>query len=426
MLYTEASVSTSYNNFTKLFHLDSDAENIYLKYGETPSERVWNRTLLLLKNFQHPRVKVAENRLSGLMPAKKPLPFFQLGYGLHRIPYTEFDHTAVIPTANVSDNLPFNNTISNVENADSNTPHNVSHSTTNTSLVVDESIQNATIDMVNATTNQSNLPLIVEEESENNKEETFELENVTETITNGSHTARRVLFEVDVSQIPTPSFWNEISFDWRDHVYFPPVKHQHKNECYAETAAIALDAVYQLKYPFPDANSAKFFSPDNLMRCAGHKIGETGLPSQILSLSTPFAPEEGCHGTTKFIKLSDKPIVFCDLWGDNNIEVKIKSMLKISPVSVGIESLNPVFRNYKSGILSPEHIHSFYGIVDHAVTVIGFGVDEEHDNLPYWIIRNSWGSQWGEEGYARIQRFSADEEQGKGVFNAYAAVVNAQ
>ena len=37
----------------------------------------------------------------------------------------------------------------------------------------------------------------------------------------------------------------------------------------------------------------------------------------------------------------------------------------------------------------------------HAVEVTGWGVDEE-TNTPYWIVRNSWGTYWGENGWFRI------------------------
>jgi len=41
--------------------------------------------------------------------------------------------------------------------------------------------------------------------------------------------------------------------------------------------------------------------------------------------------------------------------------------------------------------------------LDHGVVVVGYGDDGKN---PYWIIRNSWGSSWGEKGYIRVKRVS--------------------
>lgn len=43
---------------------------------------------------------------------------------------------------------------------------------------------------------------------------------------------------------------------------------------------------------------------------------------------------------------------------------------------------------------------------DHAVAIVGYGddVDGQGQPLPYWLIRNSWGSDWGESGYIRVMR----------------------
>ena len=40
--------------------------------------------------------------------------------------------------------------------------------------------------------------------------------------------------------------------------------------------------------------------------------------------------------------------------------------------------------------------------VNHAVQLVGYDTDEE--GAPYWIIRNSWGEEWGEGGYFRLPK----------------------
>lgn len=46
-------------------------------------------------------------------------------------------------------------------------------------------------------------------------------------------------------------------------------------------------------------------------------------------------------------------------------------------------------------------------VVDHAVTLYGYGVDE---GSKYWLIRNTWGSDWGESGFIRMKRHDDGEE----------------
>ena len=47
----------------------------------------------------------------------------------------------------------------------------------------------------------------------------------------------------------------------------------------------------------------------------------------------------------------------------------------------------------------------------HAVQAIGWGQDEV-TGIPYWIVKNSWGPNWGENGFAKIQQGQCGIDQG--------------
>lgn len=47
--------------------------------------------------------------------------------------------------------------------------------------------------------------------------------------------------------------------------------------------------------------------------------------------------------------------------------------------------------------------------MDHAVTLIGYGVA---NGVNYWIVKNSWGTSWGESGFVRILRNMTGTDSG--------------
>lgn len=77
------------------------------------------------------------------------------------------------------------------------------------------------------------------------------------------------------------------------------------------------------------------------------------------------------------------------------------AVANIGPVSVLIDYNHTEFKQYQSNILYVEQCGTELGQLRHAVLVVGYGTEGGQD---YWLVKNSWGTQWGLGGYIKMAR----------------------
>ena len=74
----------------------------------------------------------------------------------------------------------------------------------------------------------------------------------------------------------------------------------------------------------------------------------------------------------------------------------MKAAVAKQPISVLIEADRSVFQMYNGGIFDSSACGTN---LDHATLVVGYGSENGQE---FWIMKNSWGTEWGEDGYIRI------------------------
>lgn len=88
----------------------------------------------------------------------------------------------------------------------------------------------------------------------------------------------------------------------------------------------------------------------------------------------------------------------------------MKALVDVGPLSILVAAVD--WFMYESGVFQNTAAHGVKAewIVDHAVQMVGYGYDKEVDEN-YWIVRNTWSTQWGEAGYIRLKRAKANEAE---------------
>ena len=203
------------------------------------------------------------------------------------------------------------------------------------------------------------------------------------------------------------------SLDWRDQGAVTPVKNQGQcGSCWAFSTTGAIEGAYQIK-----TGELKSFSEQQLVSCDNKRNGgsDLGCNGGIMDSAFEYIDDNDglCYeedykytsGTTGKTGSCKKTCVedsysdvsrYVDVMPDSD-EALMHALIE-GPVSVAIQADQPKFQMYGSGVLPASDCGDK---LDHGVLVVGWGTE---NNMKYWIVKNSWGPEWGDDGYIKLEK----------------------
>lgn len=201
---------------------------------------------------------------------------------------------------------------------------------------------------------------------------------------------------------------NVRAFNWRDLGKVTPVKEQRCNNCWAFAAAGAYEASYLLRNDRIIDLSEQYLN-DCAQADNGEDAGDCVLGGLAIKAFQHMVREGNVAeniipyiGTDSACRNVDAPLDAL-AWGfvDPNVEHPTTQQIKqaictYGPVATRMRVVSGNFFAYTEGVYS-EDVPSDQSGQGHAVLIVGWD-----DNLGAWLIKNSWGEDWGELGYCWI------------------------
>lgn len=200
-------------------------------------------------------------------------------------------------------------------------------------------------------------------------------------------------------------------FDWRKRNVVGSIKDQLEcGSCYAFATAAVVESLYARK---KNLNEVIDFSPKQIRDCSsgnsGCKGGRFATSINFLKknhgkiatwTSYPYTEQQEDCRKTGIEEIDLGSIDYRSLSKENET-ILAKALVLKGPLFIGLDTDSKLFMFYKSGVLQVEKCPTDVGELDHAMTLVGYGYDQQL-KLPYWIIKNSYGRKWGEDGYLRL------------------------
>jgi cathepsin L len=194
------------------------------------------------------------------------------------------------------------------------------------------------------------------------------------------------------------------SVDWRPKGYVTPIKDQGQcGSCWAFSTTGALEGQH-----FAKTSQLVSLSEQNLVDCSlnlGCDGGNQDLAFHYIKShggidtesTYPYdAKRHLCHFDPKNIGATLTGYVRIKKDNETDLQAAIAT---IGPIAVSIDASQSSFQFYSSGVYNEPHCSTRK--LDHAVLAVGYGTLNSTD---YYIVKNSWGTNWGSQGYILMSR----------------------
>lgn len=205
------------------------------------------------------------------------------------------------------------------------------------------------------------------------------------------------------------------SIDWRTKGAVTSVKDQGQcGSCWTFSATGAVEGAWAIS-----KGQLIELSEEQLVECAtGATYGSHGCQGgemegvfkyiiqhgQCSLASYPYTSGNGQSGMCKSCS-SVAHISSCSDVKPND-QISLKGAVAQQPVSVAISADTKLFQSYSSGVITSS---SCYTSLDHGVLVVGYGIE---NGIKYFLVKNSWGTTWGDNGYVKIGRSDSTNDSG--------------